>query len=51
MKLPVRMLPQHSGKVTIVDANGKIVQLVQGHENNREVARALVNELNAGQNS
>lgn len=47
MKLPVRMLIQYSGKVTIVDAVGKIVKLVQGNDNNYEAARLLVEELNA----
>lgn len=46
MKLPVSMLIQHSGRITIVDADGRIVKLVQGHGNNYEVARLIVRDLN-----
>lgn len=47
MKLPVRMLLQHSGKVTIVDASGRVVRLVQDTENNYVAAQNIVTELNA----
>ena len=51
IRLPVRMLIQYSGKVTLVDAAGKIVKLVQGNDNNHEVAEALVKELNTASQS
>lgn len=47
MQLPVRMLVQHSGRVTVIDALGVIVTLIQEHENNYEAAVKLVQELNA----
>ena len=48
MKLPVKMLIQHSGRITIVDASGRIVKLVQDGDAdaNYEAARQLVRELN-----
>lgn len=48
IQLPVKALVQRNA-VTIVDATGKVVEVVRGHEDNYAVAKARVAEINAGQ--